>query len=73
MEIVNPQTGRQVEEVMARFDQISNFQAVVRHKREKDELDINLELKSEAVDKHELTNDLAKTFQVVCRVKADNV
>ena len=64
---------RQVEGVMARFDQISNFQAVVNRKGERDKLTINLELKDEAVDKHKLTNDLAKTFQDVCRVRADNI
>jgi hypothetical protein len=40
---------------------------------EGDKLIINLELKGEAVDKDKLTNDLAGTFQNICRVRADNI
>lgn len=64
---------RQVEEVMAKFAQISNFQAVVSRIGERDELTINLELKDEVVDRSKLTDNLAKPFQDLCRVRADNI
>jgi len=64
---------RQVEEVLAKFAEISNFQAVVSRIGERDELTINLELRDESVDRDKLTNDLARTFQDICRVRADNI
>lgn len=64
---------RQVQEVTAKFDQISNFQVIISRKRQRDEMTINLELKDEAIDKQKLTSELAKTFQEVCRVRADKI
>ena len=32
-----------------------------------------LELKDEALDKEKITNDVAKTFQDICRLKLDKV
>jgi phenylacetate-CoA ligase len=62
---------RQVEEVMAKFETISRFQAVVTRKGERDELTLNIELKGERVDQRKLTEDLSKVFQDLCRVRAD--
>ena len=64
---------RQVEEVMAKFAQISNFQAVVSRIGERDELTLNLELEDETVDRDKLTHDLSKIFQGICRVRADKI
>ena len=64
---------RQVQEVTAKFDQISNFQVVITRKGQRDEMTINLELKDEAIDKQKLTSELAKTYQEVCRVRADKI
>jgi len=64
---------RQVQEVTAKFDQISNFQVVITRKGQRDEMTINLELKDEAIDKQKLTSELAKTYQDVCRVRADKI
>jgi phenylacetate-CoA ligase len=64
---------RQVEEVIAKFAQISNFQAVVGRTEGRDKLTINLEIKGEEVDRRKLTDDLAKIFQDICRVRADDI
>lgn len=64
---------KQVEEVMAKFGQISEFQALIERRAQRDELILNLELKNEAIDKQRLTNDLAKVFQDICRLKADEI
>ncbi len=64
---------RQVKEVMAKFDQIAQFQVKVGRREQRDEITINLELKDVTIDKQQLTNDLAKAFQDVCRVKADKI
>ena len=64
---------RQVQEVMARFDQISRFQVVVRLHEHRDEITINLELKDETINKEQLANSLIKNFQDVCRVRPDKV
>jgi phenylacetate-CoA ligase len=64
---------RQVKEVMAKLNQIAQFQVKVGRHKHRDVITINLELKDETVDKQQLTNDLAKAFQDVCRVKADEI
>jgi phenylacetate-CoA ligase len=64
---------RQVKEVMAKFNQIAQFQVKVGRHEQRDMITFNLELKDETVDKQKLTNDLAKAFQDVCRVKADKI
>lgn len=63
----------QVREVMGKFDQISNFQVVIRRQEQRDEMTINLELRDETSDKQKLIDDLAKAFQDVCRVRADKI
>jgi len=65
--------ARQAEQVLSNFDQISRFQIVVGRKAERDEMTFKLELKDEAIDKSQLADDLNKSFQEVCRVKADKI
>lgn len=65
--------ARQAEQVLSNFDQISRFQIVVGRKAERDEITFKLELKDEAIDKSQLADDLNKSFQEVCRVKADKI
>jgi len=64
---------KQIKDVMAKFDQVHNFQVKVGRQRQRDQITINLELKDEAVDKQKLTEELTRTFQDICRVKADKV
>jgi len=64
---------KQVEEVMAKFDEISSFEVVVSQEKRRDELTINLELKDEAADRKKLGDSLAKTFPEVCRLKVDKI
>jgi len=68
--------ARQAKQVLSNFDQISRFQIVVGRKAERDEMTFKLELKdeaNEAIDKSQLADDLNKSFQEVCRVKADKI
>lgn len=64
---------RQVQELMARFDQISRFQVVVRLQEHRDDITVNVELKDETIDKGQLGNSLAKDFQNLCRVRPDRI
>lgn len=64
---------KQAEAVFSSFDQISTFQIVVGRKGQRDEMTFKIELKDEAIDKSQLTNDLNQKFQEVCRVKADKI
>jgi len=64
---------RQVQELMARFDQISRFQVVVRLQDHRDDITVNVELKDETIDKGQLGNSLAKDFQNLCRVRPDRI
>ena len=64
---------RQVQELMARFDQISRFQVVVRLQEHRDDITVNVELKDESIDKGQLGNSLAKDFQNLCRVRPDRI
>jgi len=64
---------RQIKEVMAKFDQVAQFQVKVNRQKQRDVITVNLELKDETLDKQKLTDDLAKAFQDICRVKADKI
>lgn len=63
----------QVRQVMGEFGQSTNFQVKVRRRQQRDEIIMVLELKDEALDKEKITNDVAKTFQDICRLKLDKV
>lgn len=63
----------QVRQVMREFGQSTNFQVKVRRRQQRDEIIMVLELKDEALDKEKITNDVAKTFQDICRLKLDKV
>ena len=63
----------QVRQVMGEFGQSTNFQVKVRRQQQRDEIIMVLELKDEALDKEKITNDVAKTFQDICRLKLDKV
>ncbi|MDH5695614.1 MAG: phenylacetate--CoA ligase family protein, partial [Dehalococcoidia bacterium] len=65
--------AKQAEQVFANFTQISRFQIVVGRKAQRDEMTFNIELKDEAIDKNWLAGELNKSFQQVCRVKADMI
>ena len=63
----------QVRQVMREFGQSTNYQVKVRRRQQRDEIIMVLELKDEALDKEKITNDVAKTFQDICRLKLDKV
>ncbi|MFC2122363.1 phenylacetate--CoA ligase family protein [Bacteroidota bacterium] len=64
---------RQLQEVMSRFDQISQFQVVVSLHDNADVITINIELKDDTIDKKQLSTRLMKDFQNLCRVRPDKV
>ena len=63
----------QVRQVMGEFGQSTNFQVKVGRRQQRDEIIMVLEVKDEALDKEKITNDVAKTFQDICRLKLDKV
>lgn len=62
---------RQVNEVIAKFPEISRHQAVVARPQTRDELVLNIELIDESVDRDKLITAVGETFQDICRVRAD--
>jgi len=65
--------SKQAEEIVLGFDPISRFQIVVTRKRQRDEMTLKIELKSEAIDRRKLAEDVNKRFQNLCRVKVDRI
>ena len=64
---------RQLQQVVSRFESISQFQVVIDLHDNRDEITINIELKDESIDQKKLTDSLMKDFQNLCRVRLDKV
>ncbi len=67
--------ARQAEQVCRSFEPISQFQILVTHREQRDEIALRIELKHEATEesKRKLASDLNQKFQDVCRIKPDRV
>ena len=63
----------QVDEVMARFPVVANYQVVVNRKEYRDEMMIYVELKEEVTDKIGLKRRLEGEFQEILKVKGEVV
>jgi phenylacetate-CoA ligase len=63
----------QVDEVMARFPAVANFQIVVTRKDYRDEMTIYIELKEEGADKVNLKRGIEREVQEVLKVKGEVV
>jgi phenylacetate-CoA ligase len=63
----------QVDEVMARFPAVANFQIVVTRKDYRDEMTIYIELKEEVADKVNLKRGIERGVQEVLKVKGEVV
>jgi phenylacetate-CoA ligase len=63
--------ARQVEEIMAGFDQIGRFQLRVSRSGERDEMTLRIEPKDEAISCDPLAEEVNRKFQNLCRVKID--
>lgn len=63
----------QVDEVMARFPVVANFQIVVTRKDYRDEMAIYIELKEEVADKVHLKRGIEREVQEVLKVKGEVV
>ena len=65
---------RQLEPAMAKFPQVTQYQAVVTRPGHRDELTLKLELKTEeGIDKEKLSNDLNQMVSQALRIKVDRV
>jgi phenylacetate-CoA ligase len=65
--------ARQAEQVIASVESVSQYQIVVRRKEQRDEMVLKVELHGETVDRGQLTEELNKKFQDICRVKIDRI
>ena len=63
----------QVDEVMAKFPMVANYQVVVTRKEYRDEMTIYIELKEEVTDKISLKRRVEKEAQEVLKVKGEVV
>jgi len=63
----------QVDEVMAKFPMVANYQIVVSRKDYRDEMTIYVELKEEGADKTSLKRGVEKEVQEVLKVKGEVV
>ncbi len=63
----------QVDEVMARFPAVANFQIVVTRKDYRDEMTVYIELKEEVADKVNLKRGIEREIQEVLKVKGEVV
>jgi len=63
----------QVDEVMAKFPMVANYQVVVTRKEYRDEMTIYIELKEEVADKITLKRGVEKEVQEVLKVKGEVV
>jgi len=63
----------QVDEVMAKFPMVANYQIVVSRKDYRDEMTIYIELKEEVADKISLRRGVEKEVQEVLKVKGEVV
>jgi phenylacetate-CoA ligase len=61
----------QVDEVMAKFPMVANYQIVVTRKDYRDEMMIYIELKEEVADKISLKRGVEKEVQEVLKVKGE--
>jgi phenylacetate-CoA ligase len=65
---------RQLEPAMAKFPQVAQYQAVVTRQGHRDDLTLNVELKTEeGIDKEKLSNDLNQMVSEALRIKVDRV
>jgi len=65
--------ARQAEQAIMSFEQVTRFQILVGRKEHRDVITLKIELRSEAIDKKKLADDLNKRFQDACRVKPDQI
>jgi phenylacetate-CoA ligase len=64
--------GKELEEALSLFPQVSRFQALVHQVGHRDELTLNIEL-GEEVDREKLLPGLHKAIQDTCRLRADRI
>lgn len=65
--------GKQIEEGMAKFPEVSTFQTVVRRVGYRDEMTLRVELTDEAIDREKLSDALGKSINEITRLKLDGI
>jgi phenylacetate-CoA ligase len=63
--------AKQAEQVINSFEAVAKFRITIDRKDNRDEMD--LKLKSEALDKGKIIDEINKKFQDICRLKLDNI
>jgi phenylacetate-CoA ligase len=64
---------RQLDPCMAKFVEVSRFQAVVTRPGHRDELTLNVELKDGSIDKEKLSIELSSAVNEAIRIKVDSI
>lgn len=65
--------GRQAEQAIMGFGDISRYQLIVGRRQHRDELILKAELKDSGVDKDKFSVDINNKFQDICRIKIDKI
>jgi phenylacetate-CoA ligase len=65
--------GKQAEQAIMGFGQISRYQLIVGRRQHRDELALKAELKNTGVDTARLADDLNQKFQDICRIRIDKI
>jgi len=65
--------AKQAEQAVLSFDEVAQFQIVVRRKGQRDEIVLKVEPKNIGMNQKKLADDLSKRFQSLCRVKLDDI
>jgi phenylacetate-CoA ligase len=65
--------GKQAEQIIMSFAQVSRYQLVVGQREHRDEMVLKLELKDAGADWNKLSLDINNKFQDICRIKIDKI
>ena len=65
--------GKQVADIFSQFEEIARVQVVVERPKERDEMTIKIELKSEECDKALLSEEITRKFHSLCQLRPDRV
>ena len=64
---------KQIEQVVAKFPQVTKFQLVVDQAQQRDIITLKLELRAGVTATEELSQDIQKSFPEICTLKVDGI
>ncbi len=65
--------AKQVEQALTTFEEVSKFCVYIDRRDNRDEMNLQVELKNAFLDKSKLSADINQKFQDICRVKLDHI